>query len=394
MKTNKTLPYLAAGTQHYTSASGDVVTFHGDGSPLKGLVVSIRPVQEGSGDPSPDNVRPISGWSAVNVWRTGKNLFDISQAFDGTGQTITGTTISKGSTGYHFDLFNGTIGSSSIAVKKLYLKAGTYTLSGTYVGRGNLRVYITDASGAAETTHIAYISSSNSSTTFTLAEDSYSTLRYSAQEEATITNLQIELGSTATDYEPYQGNTLSITFPTEAGTIYSGTLDVTNGVLTVDRKVFPLDSVTFSYSSTVECFYYQGEELSDIETATNSVFMCSCYKPDVVSARSLPDYSIAGYYASSGTTHRIYVKDSRAETDPETLKTLVSGQECVLQLATPLTYQLTPTQITTLLGQNNVWADCGPVSVEYHDEQPGKTAMLLARRRPELLWPLLKGDRG
>ena len=45
----------------------DVATFDSDGSDLKALVVGIEPIQSGTGDPSPDNVRPISGHSSVNV---------------------------------------------------------------------------------------------------------------------------------------------------------------------------------------------------------------------------------------------------------------------------------------------------------------------------------------
>jgi len=37
----------------------------------------------------------------------------------------------------------------------------------------------------------------------------------------------------------------------------------------------------------------------------------------------------------------------------------------VYPLATPITYTLTASQIRTLLGQNNIWADAGPISVEY-----------------------------
>jgi hypothetical protein len=33
----------------------------------------------------------------------------------------------------------------------------------------------------------------------------------------------------------------------------------------------------------------------------------------------------------------------------------------VYYIATPQTYQLTPTQVTTLLGQNNIFADCGQI---------------------------------
>lgn len=41
--------------------------------------VETTPTQEGTGDPSPENVRPIVGWDGVNVWRSGKNLLDWSK---------------------------------------------------------------------------------------------------------------------------------------------------------------------------------------------------------------------------------------------------------------------------------------------------------------------------
>ena len=37
----------------------------------------------------------------------------------------------------------------------------------------------------------------------------------------------------------------------------------------------------------------------------------------------------------------------------------------MLPLANPVTYQLTPQEVTTLLKYNRVWTDVGPVSVEY-----------------------------
>ena len=37
----------------------------------------------------------------------------------------------------------------------------------------------------------------------------------------------------------------------------------------------------------------------------------------------------------------------------------------VYELATPLTIPLTAMEISTLAGQNVVWADCGEVDVEY-----------------------------
>lgn len=45
-----------------------IATFSdGANLPMPKLEVGIEPVQEGSGDPSPENIRPISGWDEVNV---------------------------------------------------------------------------------------------------------------------------------------------------------------------------------------------------------------------------------------------------------------------------------------------------------------------------------------
>jgi hypothetical protein len=60
----------------------------------------------------------------------------------------------------------------------------------------------------------------------------------------------------------------------------------------------------------------------------------------------------------------IYVKDSRYTTGEE-LKTALSGHYCSYEVATPITYELTAEQISTLLGVNNIWCDTGDTSVEY-----------------------------
>ena len=45
--------------------------------------------------------------------------------------------------------------------------------------------------------------------------------------------------------------------------------------------------------------------------------------------------------------------------------TPTAGVQVVYELATPQTCQLTPQEVRTLLGTNNLWADCGDVSVTY-----------------------------
>ena len=60
----------------YCTTSGDLVTIPdgADSMPLKSLAVGIEAVQAGTGDPSPENERPISGWNGCKIHVTGKNM--------------------------------------------------------------------------------------------------------------------------------------------------------------------------------------------------------------------------------------------------------------------------------------------------------------------------------
>jgi hypothetical protein len=64
--------------------------------------------------------------------------------------------------------------------------------------------------------------------------------------------------------------------------------------------------------------------------------------------------------AGGTSTGVIIIKDT-AYTDKDAFTASLSGSQLVYELATPQTYQLTPTQVTTLFGQNNIFADCGQV---------------------------------
>lgn len=60
---------IIENSPHLSHAEGSVATFSdGTDSPLNSMVVSIEPSQSGTGDPSPTNFRPISGWDAINIY--------------------------------------------------------------------------------------------------------------------------------------------------------------------------------------------------------------------------------------------------------------------------------------------------------------------------------------
>ena len=62
-----------------TNLSVDIVNFSTSlEKSLQNLKVYFNPIQEGEGDPSPDNVRPITGWTGINLYHSGKNLVEVS----------------------------------------------------------------------------------------------------------------------------------------------------------------------------------------------------------------------------------------------------------------------------------------------------------------------------
>jgi hypothetical protein len=64
---------------------------------------------------------------------------------------------------------------------------------------------------------------------------------------------------------------------------------------------------------------------------------------------------------SVGISATIPVKIYDSSESLSDFKNKYPNLQLVYELATPITYQLTPTQVKSLLGSNNVWADCGDV---------------------------------
>ena len=98
----------AAFTSATTSGASVAFTAPAAGLPLKSLIVNIEPTQSGSGDPSPGNVRTITGQSEANIvispTRTasdGKTInitipTEVGTVYDGTLDAVSGKlTINK-----------------------------------------------------------------------------------------------------------------------------------------------------------------------------------------------------------------------------------------------------------------------------------------------------------
>ena len=219
------------------SASGDIASFaDGSDNPLRALTISIVATQSGSGDPSPQNIRPISGW---------------------TGATI---------------------------------------------------------------------------------------------------NVSDEDTSDPTTY--------NIDWQSVAGTVYFGTLNVKTGEFIVTHYMEDLSDLTYGTiagASGYKRAYFSANGASRDVSGENMI--CSHVK---------------GLYNGSGTkiesvcsesANYIYLQLSDETLNGLTIEEYVIAQHnngtpvvVVGKLTTPVTYQLTPVEVKTLLGQNNIWADCGDIT--------------------------------
>lgn len=172
-----------------------------------GCKVSWEPTQEGTGDPSPDNIRPIKGRDSVTVERCGETLWSLDEIILQTFNTNISAKIDMN------------------AVNRLPRNVKLY-FSGK-CSNGNLREirFFGDSNNEIGTLR----ANGGVSTVLTAGNIAKVHLYAGPNEnsERTCTNLQITLGTTApTTYTPYTGQTATLTLPR---TIYGGTVDAVTG---------------------------------------------------------------------------------------------------------------------------------------------------------------------
>ena len=145
--------------------------------------------------------------------------------------------------------------------------------------------------------------------------------------------------------------------------IFGGYVDLISGKLVVDRAMVDLGSLDWAYASAGTRFYVQFPPIKTVaNNNTKPNALCSLY--DIGTPNDT--WNTKDKVISSNTnSHMILVRDT-AYTDPTTFKSAMNGVQLVYELATPQTYQLTPQQVNTLVGTNNVWSEQGNIELSYH----------------------------
>ena len=307
-----------------------------------GVTASWEPVQEGSGEPSPENIRPISGRDSVKVERCGENL--LPHIFDRIPDTVTkdGLTIVKTPKGtIHVsgkktetnwtDLFRIVLAES----ERVEMPAGTYSWgSGVSLttDKGNLYVspFTTDTPRIITGAYAAV------NTAGTYNKDYIPALVAGSEKP--------------TKVEPYTGQTATLTLPR---TIYGG----------------EVDAVTGDGQETWQAKSFNGTEnwaLYD-DGSSAKFFYTADYTVD-----SEPLDTICSHFSKAaftrGTIIRVYTS---VFTDLDAYKDYLTAQyaagtpvQIAYKLATPTPFTATGAQpIPALSGVNTVITDADSVTV-------------------------------
>ena len=296
--------------------------------PVKSLVSQIVAVESGSGEKSPENPYTISGFDSGIVSVCGVNLWE-ENCKNGYYNVSTGDYVYNA---------NQLCCNDFISVKP---NTNYYCYKGSYSNQGECLFYDENK------TFINYIIPANfNNHTFTTPNNChYITFNLGSSYGTTYNNdISINYPSADTQYHAYNGNTYTFTF---GQTVYGGRLNVTTGVLTIDT----------GYKSTTWSNFFDETVLG-----TNA-------RRKIAASGGVLGYSICNvapylenhsqdsnhFYVASGVCW-LFMPVGTAGTTPI---------EFTYKLGTPITVQLTPTEVKTLLGENNIFSNCGDVEVDY-----------------------------
>lgn len=356
-----------------------------------GVKASWEPVQEGSGTPSPENIRPIKGRDSVTVERCGENVIEFLSTEDSSSDIKIAVDAEKNIT------LNGTLagkGNISIGTCRLHWVAGkTYTMYVKKVGgsvslgsgdgitfayalfttdynhffRGdtnstNLDVYIASDAALVETELVFMLQCWRKGTVFN---------NFKFQIEV------VEGTTTPSTYAPYNGQTNTLTPPE---TVYGGEVDAVSSEGQETQKLVILNG-TESWNSwginahnpAITGFYTY--DINDYD-AINSKGICSHLETpnqDVCGGRNAGiGFATVGssrYFMFSMMTSSL--PDISAGHEVASLKAYLAAQndagtpvQIAYKLAEPVPFTATGAQpLSALAGVNTVLTDADSATV-------------------------------
>lgn len=249
----ETLDELSDNTVYTETVSNrDIVTIqNGSNCAVSSLKVNIDAVQSGSGDPSSSNIRPISGWSGVDIRQAQENLWGGEEMMNDIKAVVVSSSTGTAANNVRYIQYSPSSTSmpdSSLLINGKYTRGNvkfkentqyTFVISAQKNSYTSVGLMVGYTDGTYES--VPALDTTGVKRTVTYVTTAGKTVRYleNTLPSGTVTLYVDQWGIFEGIYNPevsafkqYVGKSTVIKWP-EVGTIYGGVLDVTKGELTV-----------------------------------------------------------------------------------------------------------------------------------------------------------------
>lgn len=362
--------YSASGNS-YTAEADETLTvaivirsgYNASGMLFKPMI-RLSTVTDGTFAPY-SNIRPISGWDSVKVSATGKNLFGNKPFSNwvsvGSYKALKNILPNNQSMIMSFSDNDNTVDVSGIYFG--FLSSSWSGTGGTAPALSDYRWVISNGVIGANKTNTSVSGGNllNSVFIYPNTEEAYNKLfaRY---------YVQVELGSSATTYEPF-GQTATIPLP---HTVYGGELDVVSGSGSEEWGMIKLSDLDWTgIASNPPVFRAVLSSIPNIQAPASNTTVTTAFTESfsAMSYTAITSSNIGKFAISATVSNRVvFIDDSVATLEAFLAK--YGNDKLVYPLATPTALTTSPVALQARNGQNNVWADAGDISelkfIEHH----------------------------
>ncbi len=317
---------------------------------ITALTASITMSQSGTGDPTPENIRPVRGYTEAVFYSSSENvagLFEIEQG-----------AISSGADSSNRNYLR--------SKNYVFLKAGTYYADwdSALTGAQMMLIYYSSPSVSGWIGNFGWHSARGA---HVVTEDCYVRLTFRKSGGTVvlgdISDLRIKLGEPPGAFKAADARSYSLSWADTEGTVYGGTLDALTGLLTVTHVGVDLGDLSWTAGASGEFMYSSGIADSVLRPSSNNTtadIRCSHLTPK---GANQADSSSDGAAVGIVTNGNIRARFDNFPSTPADFKLAVKGWLLVYALAIPRTRSLSPLQISVLIGENLLWSDTGNLSV-------------------------------
>lgn len=309
------------------------------------------------------NICPISGFSALNVTRTGKNLLQKSfDYFSSVPDNISSCFyIKKGTYTFSFASSTATYWRIGIKCKDLSgndLSDNAYRPEQYFTWNTPNKMWLQGSNNTNKSVTVNFVDDCYIRFVFALGDTSAST---------TFADVILNVGSSVSTYEPYNGQTATVNF---GQIVYGGVADVTNGKVTINGNGFKLvdnNNIALQGSSNNNNVWRILSATSNVLNNNKQLCTIATYDSNAWS----PNDSRANTFVIGGEGNLyLQLPKSVANTLADFI-TYITNNDIFFyhEKASPIEITTTPENLTAISGENNVYSDTnGDTTVEYYIE--------------------------